>query len=216
MLVFIDDSGDAGVKFNRGSSEYLVLASCIFPTEADYLALKGVLENAPDYLKRKNGEFKHSKMKEAHREEFFRLVSENKFSVRVIIVDKRILTSDFLKSNGSTMKAYFIKQLLTHTWGTIKDATIVIDGADLRAFHGIRTTKYLMERVNRNGENVAKEIVCRDSKVDIGLQLADMVAGTVMSCFQGKISIHSSNRAAQVRNRARRPTGTWWKFDNRR
>lgn len=210
MFVFIDDSGDAGVKFNRGSSTHLVFAACVFPNEE---ALRGVYERMilmPDYLQGGLREFKHAKMKEKHREKFFEHLVDETFYVRAIIIDKRILTSDFLKANGTEMKAYFIKQLLTHTYGKVQDATVVIDGADLRAFGGNTTTEYLLDHVNRGSTTVARQIVCRDSKEELGLQLADMVAGTIMACFQEKINISISKRLSHVRSRAYQPNGNWW------
>ncbi|MEW6901083.1 DUF3800 domain-containing protein [Trueperella pyogenes] len=215
MYAFIDDSGDAGMKFCRGSSTHLVFAMCIFKTEQAWLATEQTLLNMPEYLK-SAGEFKHAKMKEQHRNTFFTLLENEDFYVRVIIVDKQRLTSQFLATHANEMKTYFIMQLLTHVFGQVKDCHIFIDGADLRAF-GVKSTEYLLNRLNSYGQkNIASQIECVDSRQSVGLQLADMVAGTVMAGIKKGPRITETARWTQVRRRAKQPEGTWWDFTRQR
>lgn len=211
MYAFIDDSGDAGMKFKQGSSTHLVFAMCLFKTESAWKSTKQALLATPDYMKTA-GEFKHAKMKEHHREEFFKSIENEDFHVRAIIIDKTQLTSQFLTSHANEMKTYFIRQLLTHTWGQVTDCRIVIDGADLRAF-GVKSTDYLLEHANGYGtRNTASEVVCEDSRDSIGLQLADMVAGTIMAGLKKGEKVTSTERWKQVRRRAYHPAGNWWIF----
>nr|WP_304112376.1 DUF3800 domain-containing protein [Finegoldia magna] len=214
MYVFIDDSGDAGVKFNRGSSTHLVMAACVVPNDSALIDIQRVMSRMPRHLKTA-GEFKHSKMKASHKEEFFRALESMNFHVRTIIVDKRELKSGFLREHANEMKSYFIKQLLTHTWGQIENAQILIDGADLRAF-GVKSTQYLLSQINSEEVPVALEIACRDSKEELGLQLADMVAGTIMSGITKGIKVTKTESWQQVRKRAYHPKGNWWIFRDKK
>lgn len=214
MYAFIDDSGDAGMKFKRGSSTHLVLSMCLFQSEQAWKSTETALRDLPDYMKTV-GEFKHSKMKDRHKEAFFKQIENEDFYVRAIIVDKTKLTSQFLASHANEMKTYFLMQLLTHTWGQVQDCKIVIDGADLQAF-GMKSTDYLFEKANENRKiRVASEVICADSKDSLGLQLADMVAGTVMAGLKKGQPMLDTDRWLQVRRRMRQPQGSQWFFMTR-
>ncbi len=214
MYAFIDDSGDAGMKFRQGSSTHLVMSMCLFKTEQAWLSTQRALQGLPDFMKTA-GEFKHAKMKERHKEAFFKQIENEDFYVRAIIVDKTKLTSQFLASHANEMKTHFLKQLLTHTWGQVQDCKIIIDGADLQAF-GMKSTDYLFEKANENKKiRVASEVLCADSKTSLGLQLADMVAGTIMAGLKKGQPMRDTDRWRQVRQRAYQPEGSWWLFRTR-
>ncbi|QTG75337.1 DUF3800 domain-containing protein [Trueperella pecoris] len=94
MYAFIDDSGDAGMKFRQGSSTHLVLSMCLFKTESAWKSTEQALLAIPDYMKTA-GEFKHAKMKERHRDEFFKRIENEDFHVRAIIIDKNNSLASF-------------------------------------------------------------------------------------------------------------------------
>ena len=80
------------------------------------------------------------------------------------------------------MHNYAIRALLTHTYGTITDAKIKIDGNDTKAFR-IQNAAYF-RRVNDERPGTIREISTADSKRNVMIQLADMVAGAIHCSYR--------------------------------
>jgi hypothetical protein len=89
MLVFIDESGDAGFKLERGSTGVFVVALCAFTSSA----IAGVAARL-----RIAGEFKFNKTRHELRDAFFRAVLPTQFLVRAIVVEKRKIHSPYLRA----------------------------------------------------------------------------------------------------------------------
>ncbi|MBU1255411.1 DUF3800 domain-containing protein, partial [Patescibacteria group bacterium] len=89
MLVFIDDSGDPGFKFNKGSSKVFVIACVIFDdkleAEKTAVAIKEFRRKIkfPDTM-----EFKFNKSSKKVRKGFLIKVSKYKFRIRAIVMQK--------------------------------------------------------------------------------------------------------------------------------
>ena len=207
--IFIDDSGDGGFKFDTGSSSHLVMAACIFrePLQMELLKAR-MLECAS-----KNGlktEFKYSKTKERAKDCFFQCTADIDYKVRAISVNKRLITSTHLRESPSALKSFAIRQLLSHGFGRIHDAKVVIDGQDTKAF-GIADHAYIMNMANRERPGTIRKVEWADSKQNVGIQLADMVAGAI----NRGVRTHkpSDNKHLLiVRPRTYHPHGTLWHF----
>lgn len=191
MWVFLDDSGDCGVKFDAGSSRYLVLSACVFRTrEAVEDAMARIERSrvhvAPDGTTfTSTREYKYSKTKRAHKDSFFHAIRDADFAVRTIFVDKRVIHSPHLRAHPRDMKAFLIMQLLTHTYGTVQNAKLVIDGQDTRAF-GATDRGYFLGRVGLGSPPTIADVEFADSKRSPLVQLADMVAGAIHATLEGK------------------------------
>src|SRR5690606_2992489 len=70
MLVYIDESGDAGFKVDRGSSPVFVAAMVIFDDADDAALTRRLIEGSAARQLHK-GEFKFSKTKDEVRDRFF-------------------------------------------------------------------------------------------------------------------------------------------------
>lgn len=215
MWVFIDDSGDCGMKFDSGSSDYVVMTACVFKTAAAVEATDTLVETArllnPGHPNpyRFTREFKYSKTKESIKNHFFETMTSGQFAIRAIVVDKRKLYSEHLRTHPNDLKSYLIKQLLTHTFGTVRDAKIVIDGQDNRAF-GRSDHDYFMDHVNSTCPGTIASVQFRDSKKDNLLQLADMICGTIHGGKNGdKLS---KAHWDTFRSKTWQPDGSVWHF----
>lgn len=93
----------------------------------------------------------------------------------------------------------------------MSDALVLIDGADVRAF-GCSGSSYVLNQANLCGHGSVRQVVCRDSKRELGLQLTDMVAGTIMTGVKKGAPVTSTDRWAQVWHRAHSSGGVWWEF----
>ncbi len=183
MLVFIDDSGDPGFKLDKGSSRHFVIACVIFDDnlDAEETALK--IKRLRRSLKwRDDHEFKFNKTSKDIRLKFLNEIKDCKFRVRAIIADKSIIRSSELRTNKNKFYNYMIKEVLFKSEGKIKDGRIRLDGHEDRAYKKAATT-YFRQQANPGGA-VIKDMKFVNSKNDNLIQLADMVAGSILRTTQ--------------------------------
>jgi len=89
MLLFIDESGDPGLKLNAGSSKYFVVALVSFEDHEEALAADDRISllrkelGLPD-----NFEFHFTKMKPADRRTFLEAIAAYNFFYFGIVIDK--------------------------------------------------------------------------------------------------------------------------------
>lgn len=209
MHVFIDDSGDGGFKFGNGSSSHLVMAACVFrdPKQIEQLAAR--TERCKHAMSHFH-ELKYSNCREKVRDQFFACIADVDFKVRAIVIDKTRIYSSKLRSDPPALKSYAIRQLLTKSYGQIRDAKVLIDGQDTKAF-GVDDKQYLSTMVNREAPGTIRLVSFVDSRTNVGIQLADMVAGAINRSVR-------TDRPSDVKHlltfghRTVQPEGTLWRF----
>lgn len=183
MLIFIDDSGDTGFKFGSGSSRYFVISLLIFDDnlEAEKMAV-AIKELKRFHKLPDHEEYKFNKSKERIRLEFLTCINQFSFRVRSLVVEKEVLHSPELHKKES-FYAYFIKQALKFSNGTVKDATIKIDGSGDRVFRKNFLT-YLRKELNSTERHIVKKCRLADSRSDALLQAVDMIAGSIRRSYE--------------------------------
>lgn len=215
VWVFIDDSGDAGFKFGQGSTNYLVLAAVVFREREDLEHAISLIEGSR-FRYRPTGqavadtrEYKFSKTSDERKRRFFKAIEPAKFHVRAIVIDKRKIYSGRLRENPSALKSYMIHQMLTHHFGQIQNADLIIDGQDTRAFE-VGDREYFMRVVNQKSPGTLKRVQFVDSQESAPIQLADMVAGAIRKSLEGckKSRAHWDT----FRPRGHQPRGSIWYF----
>ncbi|MEA5659257.1 MAG: DUF3800 domain-containing protein [Cutibacterium granulosum] len=224
MRVYVDDSGDGGFKFDKGSSRHLVMAACVFYDTEQIELLDTCMQQArddwyaeqckhakPGRIPKRVGEFKHSKSSKAFRERFFRYIDPVDYAIRAIIIDKPQIYSRHLRQSPSALKAFAIRMLLTKNYDQIKDAKVFIDGQDTNAF-GVSDSAYLMRMVNRESPGTISKVSLVDSRRSFGIQLADMVAGAIRSAEDNPDSKNMCANRDRLRPKTCQPRGTYWKF----
>src|SRR5258708_7730802 len=129
MIIFIDESGDSGFKFAKGSSTYFVIALILFEDDLDAeetaLCIKKLRRslNKPDTF-----EFKFNKCNRKFRELFFETIKKSKFTFRAIVFDKESIYSSYLRNNKDSFYNFALRMVLEHNSKTIRDAKIRLDG----------------------------------------------------------------------------------------
>lgn len=183
MLVFIDDSGDPGFKFEKGSTLFFIISAVIFDDnlEAEKTAV------AVKQLKRDLGfsdgvEFKFNKSSKKVRIAFLEAIKPYKFKIRSLVVEKKIIRSNELK-NKNPFYSYAIKMLLKYSGGSISDASIKIDGSGDRVFRKA-FIGYLRRQLNNKQRRIMKKCRLENSKNNVLIQLADMIAGSIHRSYQ--------------------------------
>lgn len=179
MLVFIDESGDSGFKTNLGSSITFVLVCILFEDELEAEKTAVAIKELKRSLKFSDKtEFKFSGSKKKVRLAFLKTIKPYKFKVRALVVTKNKIISHQLQNNKNSFYSYFVKMILKHSGGRIVNAKIRIDGSGNRYFRRSFLT-YLRKELNNKEVKVTKNIKMVDSKTNVLIQMADMIAGTV-------------------------------------
>jgi hypothetical protein len=178
MLVFVDESGDPGFQVDRGSTPIFVAAMVIFVVRDHAMATEDVIRTTAERLRLKS-EFKFNKSHERIRDDFFRSVRQCPFTVRAIVVQKKLIYSPHLRTDKEDFYRFFVRQMLTHDAGVLDGARVVIDGSGDRAF------RQMLERsLRRQAGSRLKEVRFGRSDKDPLLQLADMCAGAIARSYR--------------------------------
>lgn len=211
MYVFIDDSGDAGFKLDNGSSELFVIACCVFETSDVAQSTAEKVRLLRDELGRsKQSEFKFSKTKLDLQQTFFKTLDPELFFVRAIVVDKRKMYSEYLKTNHESFYNYVIQLVLANSDGTIEGASVKIDGTGSRDYR-TAARKYLLAEVNKSGAQFIRKVGYVKSHSDFLIQVADMFAG----CIRRSNDVRDKNQAiykGMLAPFVRQPKADFWKF----
>lgn len=179
MLVFIDDSGDPGFKFSKGSTSHFIIAMVVFDDELEAEKTAVAIKE----LKRGLGyseqmEFRFFKNSKNIRIKFLEVVKKFNFRIRCLVVDKSVIYSNELKSNKNSFYAYFIKEVLRCNDNTILNAKIRMDGNGDRIFRKNFFT-YLRRELNTNEKKIMHNYKMVNSKSNVLVQMADMIAGSI-------------------------------------
>lgn len=177
MYVFVDDSGDPGFKFGQGSSNFLVIACCVFESAKDVSDASNFVKQLTNELNSGHGfELKFNKSSHDARLKFLNEVQKLHFFVRVMVVDKRLV------SNRKDFLLDMIVENLRDSSETIRGAKITIDGKKPKNISS-EISRRLKSSINREFI-IVQSIKFRDSKSDPLIQLADMVAGATRKSYE--------------------------------
>ncbi len=174
MLVFIDESGDAGTKLDRGSSELFVMALVVF---ADHQEAQRCVE-AIASLRSERGlskdfEFHYAENSARQREGFLQTIQEFAFHSHVLAVDKRRLV-ELRGVVGESLYMWTLRETLEFAKASLTDAQVVIDGAGSRHFR--RSLAGQLRESQVTGERIIRAVRLQPSHQNSLLQLADYVA----------------------------------------
>jgi hypothetical protein len=184
--VFIDESGDPGLKIDAGSSNYFTVALVAFEDHDEALAADERIsllrkeQGLPD-----NFEFHFNKMKPAFRRVFFEAVAPYNFFYFGVVMDKARLTEREFQFKESIYK-YACGLLLEEAKPRLSNAIVVFDGSESKRFrHELRN--YLVRRLkDDSGKCFIKNVRVHNSSTNNLLQLTDMVVGAVARSYSGK------------------------------
>lgn len=211
MYVFIDDSGDAGFRLGEGSSDSLVIACCVFP-DADSAEL------AADEIRRIRSElgwhsaheFKSTKTRSDIKIKFLSRIATHNFFIRAIVLPKKDIYSDFLRTEHKSFYNFAIQSVLSNSGGTIQNASIRIDGSGGREYRKAAISYFRREAKSKDA-GIIRKVSFVDSHRDQLIQLADMVAGSIR-CSHDLSGSDAGQYLAVLRKRIRDPRSDIWIF----
>jgi hypothetical protein len=188
MLVFIDESGDPGLKLGHGSTDYFIVTLVIFEDNDEATAT----DQRIDLLKRELGfpagfEFHFNKVKGAIREAFLSAVASFGFFYFSIVINKAKLRGPGFKFKEPFYK-YTCGLVFENAKAHLDNATVVIDGSGSREFRR-QLGSYLRKRINdkKGDSRFIGKVKIQDSHRNNLLQLADMVCGAVARSYKEKV-----------------------------
>ena len=186
MLVFIDDSGDPGFKLDKGSSAVFVIALIIFADELEAEKTAVEIKQLKRDLKFPDDvEFKFHKSRLPIKRKFLERVAKFKFEVKAIVVKKEVIRSPFLISNKESFFNYIVMQVLKNNRRYIKRAKLKFDKrGEKRIRDNLRS--YLSRELDNKVNHVFADLKFENSKTNVLIQLADMIAGTIASFYKNK------------------------------
>lgn len=87
-----------------------------------------------------------------------------------------------MRNNKEGFYNFSLRQVLEHNNDTIKNAKIRLDGRGEMVFRQQLST-YLRRQLNSQTKKIMKNLRFRDSKNDVLIQMADMIAGSIRRDF---------------------------------
>ena len=176
MLVFIDESGDMGYQFARGSSLLFTIAAVVFDSGDNALACQKAIEQARSDLGfDRKFEFHFSGDSRRVRLAFLEAIRGQRFRIFTFTMNKQRVMGEGLKRKSPGYK-WVCRVALDNMREELVDAAVVIDGSGEREFR-LQLQSYLKRAFNKRGEvpRVTSVKLSR-SESDPLVQLADYVA----------------------------------------
>jgi hypothetical protein len=178
MLIFIDESGDPGLKLKQGASKFFSVALVIFEDHEEALACDKKIEGLRQELGWSSKSEFHFKMNsDKVRETFLKAVSPYNFFYYGIIMNKKQLYGEGFKDKHSFYK-YACSLVFENAKEKLKSATIIIDQSGSLTFKR-QLEKYLKRKMNQYEKKLIKTVKMQDSNRNNLLQLADYVVGAL-------------------------------------
>lgn len=183
MLVFVDESGDAGMKLGAGSSGFFVITAILFEEHDEAHRCDGRINEVRAELGLgEHFEFHFSKCKTVVRKRFLQAAAVFDFFYLAAVVDKAKLRNPAFQKKESLIK-YASGLVFENAKPFLGNATVVIDASGSKDFRN-QLSRYLKRRAkNQHGQALIKRIRTSRSRGDNLIQLADMVSGAVWRSF---------------------------------
>ena len=184
MLALIDESGDPGLKIEKGSSRYFTIALVVFEDKDEALSCDQRIQ----LLKKEIGwneasEFHFKRNSDKIRRAFLQAVSPYNFFYYGIVINKdpQKLWGEGFKNKESFYK-YACGLVFENAKEKLNKATIVIDKSGNLDFRH-HLAKYLRRKIN---SGAIKKVKMQRSDGNNLLQLADYVAGVINRSIKNK------------------------------
>jgi hypothetical protein len=182
MLVFVDESGDSGMKQKDGSSALFVISAVIFEENEGAEACDTKISHLRnDCFGHRACEFHFTKCCDAYREKFLQGVAGQDFFYLCFVLNKAKLYGPGFAYKDSFYK-YTAKLLFENAKPYLREARVIIDRSGNREFR-TQLQSYLKKKINTERQVISR-VKTEDSESNNLLQLADMVCGAVARSYK--------------------------------
>lgn len=183
MLVLIDESGDCGLKFGQGSSNYFTCVAVVFTDAFSMNACDRTIDGLRMQMKKQPGfEFHFSGAPDKVRRMFLERVSQDDFRYAGFVVDKRRLFGQKFH-DPKQFYEFSVGIVCEHVKPLLSNAKIIIDRNGDRAFRQQLEKRLKSQMTDRDGTCRIRKVAMEASHSNNLVQLADMVCGAVMRSY---------------------------------
>lgn len=181
MFVYLDESGDTGFRFDRGSSRYFVITLLLVD---DPISLHAAIDRLRSSLGFTAGnEFKFYQSSHEVRLSFLRVLRRQDFTARALVIDKRLMTRPHMRKR-ETFYNFLVQMILHHDNDTISDAMIVLDESVKSRKSKQHLATYLRKSLNTDPRAPkVRGVRYHDSRSDNLIQAADMLSGAIYAAY---------------------------------
>jgi hypothetical protein len=199
MLVFVDESGDSGLKLTQGSTAFFTVVLVVFTDSVAAETANNAIKACREKLKL-NGEFHFAKLSNDFRTRFFESVASCPFEYYGIVINKAKLRGPGFHFKESFYK-YACRMVMSNAKSILKRATVIIDGSGDRKFK--RELQYYFRKHLNDPDHPDRllKVQMHDSHRDDLVQLADMVSGAVARSFSDKPDAGAFRRLIRKREK---------------
>lgn len=186
MLVFIDESGDAGLKTTLGSSKYFVLSMVLFANHQEALFCDRQIDSLKKQLNKNNYfEFHFQNNSTKLRGHFLKCVSTCAWQYFAVVIDKRRIdrTTNQINKNELYQRACQLLFALAEPY--LFETIVVMDKFHPQAFQK-KLRNFLNGMQKTATGKMIKKLKQQDSRSNNLLQLADYIAGIINRKHQVK------------------------------
>jgi hypothetical protein len=183
MQIFVDETGDPGFRIEDGSSRFFIVVLVIFEDHAEANRAKSALNNLKkEWEKKESFEFKFTKLQRRDRLEVLEVANQFNYKIRAVVFDKVRMNELQLEHFKKNYYQYAIRSLLEHQDCRIQDSEIRIDSFG-ESYYREKLVNYFNEHLCSSPEETHKHLIFQDSKFNVLIQLADLVAGSLRKSF---------------------------------
>jgi hypothetical protein len=189
MLLFIDESGDLGMKLGQGSTTYFALGAVLFAGPKEAAECGSRIEGLKKQLASEGGsgggtlEFHFAKNDDRIRERFLMEISAHSFTYFISYNDKRRLSPRQWRDRTVLWKSA-ATVLVGLVQPHILDAVAHIDKSSDRRFNQEAAKHLKNEAGHLNGQPRIREVKAIAAENHPLIQLADMVCGAVARFYK--------------------------------
>ncbi len=184
-VIFVDESGDTGFKFERGSSRYLVACLVGFDSEEQYKASSDSLDALRVRWGRdEDHEFHFSALNRRRKLEALEATLAGEFWVYSFVLNKAQLWDGALRQKHH-MYQRAVSWLLENAILKMPKSDLVFDRCGNRDFYAA-IQSHIHHACQQARLDHPKSFVAMDSRKSNGLQIADLVAGSVARIYSDK------------------------------
>ncbi|HEY9162140.1 MAG TPA: DUF3800 domain-containing protein [Desulfomonilia bacterium] len=113
MLVFLDESGDTGLKIEKGSSAIFIIVLVIFEDEEEADSADKAIQKLRHSLGFSDAhEFHFTSTKPGIKKKFFETIARHNFTYHGVVIQKDLLPEDLCELSGTVHKPMSAKKKL--------------------------------------------------------------------------------------------------------
>jgi hypothetical protein len=183
MLAFIDESGDCGLKFGKGSSSHFTCVVVLFNDNSCAEACDRSVDALRISLQRPRGqEFHFTDSSDKVRQQFLETVGQSELQYAGLVINKRRLSEERFRDPRQVYE-FAVGVVCEQVRPLLEDAKIVIDKNGNRALRQNLEKSLKAQMTSLDGMCRIRKVTMEASHSNNLVQVADMICGAVSRSF---------------------------------